>query len=243
MAGTSFPQNQVPNDPSLKDYADLLKKDIMLNTNCHHLATVESFNPLTQTATATINYKKTYFKPVLGTDVYEPYLVDYPVLIDSPVIFPGGGIGAITFPVSKGDECLVLFNDRDIDNWFNGSSSSPVATPRLHSFSDALILVGVRSLANVITNFSSNNIELRTKSGLSKVAVNESEIMIDVGVAGIQLTVSSEGKIKITNPNGEFIASLLQLLQTAFTITMLGNQPLVFDPVTLAIVESFKDGP
>jgi hypothetical protein len=51
-------------------------------------------------------------------------------------------------PIQEGDECLVLFNDRDMDNWYSGSSSSGVATPRLHSFSDGIILVGLSSLNN-----------------------------------------------------------------------------------------------
>ena len=35
--------------------------------------------------------------------------VDLPILPDVPVVFPGGGGFALTFPVAAGDECLVVF--------------------------------------------------------------------------------------------------------------------------------------
>jgi hypothetical protein len=59
--------------------------------NCHAIATIQSFDPTKQTASATVNYKKTYFKPDTA-GVYRPVLVDYPQLIDCPVIFLGGGV-------------------------------------------------------------------------------------------------------------------------------------------------------
>ena len=34
--------------------------------------------------------------------------VDLPILPDVPVVFPGGGGFALTFPVAAGDECLVV---------------------------------------------------------------------------------------------------------------------------------------
>ncbi len=230
-------QNQIPNEPELADLLAMFKKQLLLGFNCHHIATIQSFNALTQTAKATINYKKTYFQPdLLG--VLQPVLKSYPIIVDAPVVSLGGGGYSLTFPISSGDECIVMFNDRDFDVWFAGSSNAAVATPRLHAFTDAMLLVGVRSLKNVILNYSEDGIELRNLTGLTKVSVTDDAISVVVGPTSIE--VDLDGKVKITNASGEFIASLLQLLQTATTVTMLGSQPLVFDPATLLIVESFK---
>ena len=125
-------------DPQLTDLLNLVKKDIMISLNCHAIATVQSVNTTDQILTATINYNKTYFN-----DDGTPYLVEYPVLMDCPFIILGGGGAALTFPIAKGDECVILFNDRDIDNWFSGATSGPVASARLHSLSDGLALVGL----------------------------------------------------------------------------------------------------
>ncbi len=202
---TNVQQNQVPNEPELSDLLALHKKDIFLGLNCHHIGTIKSFDPVKQIATATINYRRTYFKPDPSGGEYVPELVPYPVLLDCPVIFLGGGNGALTFPVAEGDECLVLINDRDIDNWFSGSSDSAVATPRLHSVADALILVGLRSLANVISDFNPDAVELRSIDGINKITVGASGADIVVTV-GNQLTATfkNAGGVHIENNTGSF---------------------------------------
>ena len=158
---SNLPITQAPAEPKLKDVLDAAKKDIFLSLNAHHIGTVQSFNAGNQTATATINYKKTYYQLDAATGLYEPVLVDYPIMTDCPVIVLGGGAGALTFPIQQGDECVVLFNDRDMDNWFNGSPGGPVATPRLHSFADAIVLVGLRSLGNVLADYDTVRAVLR----------------------------------------------------------------------------------
>lgn len=241
MAQSNITQNLVPNEPELKDLLDLFKKDILLGFNCHHVGTVEFFDPILQTVKATINYKKTYFeKDLLGN--YSPKLIDYPVIIDAPVITLGGGNGALTFPIASGDECIIFFNDRDIDNWFSGSSGSAVATGRLHSFSDAIILIGPRSMANVLLNLNMDGPELRTEDGVAKVAVtdsdvkltyglntlelNSSKLLITLGVSGTSFELNTSGQLKINNLTGEFVSALVQLFVDIQTGTTLGL-PLV----------------
>jgi hypothetical protein len=172
---TQISLNQIPSEPSMKDLLDQLKKDIFLSLFCHHIGTVQSFDATKQTATATVNYKKTIFQLNRATGLYAPVLVNYPVLLDCPVIFLGGGTASLTCPVKKNDECLILFNDRDIDNWFKGSSTSPVATSRAHSFSDGLILVGIRSLAHVLENFEIDRISMR--NGSARTSVTDDELV------------------------------------------------------------------
>lgn len=169
MSGPTIIQNPPSNDPHLKDLLDLLKKDIFLNLNCHHIGTIQSFNATNQTVTATINYKKTFFQNT-GVNQFKPVLLDYPLVIDCPAIVMGGGSAYLTMPISAGDECLILFNDRDLDNWFQSGGGGAVATPRLHSFADGIALIGLHSLAHSIANYDSVRATLR--GGNAKVAVN-----------------------------------------------------------------------
>jgi hypothetical protein len=175
MATSNIQQNLVPNDVTLKDVLDLYKKNMLLDLFCHHIGTVQSFNGATQTATATINYKKTYFLPD-STGNYVPQLVDYPILMDCPVICLGGGNTSLTFPIAAGDECLVLFNDRDMDNWFQGGAGAALATPRLHSFSDGIILVGVRSSGKVLQSY--DTVRAVLQNGTTLVGVNTSKVKV-----------------------------------------------------------------
>lgn len=171
MAIEEQSQNLIPSEPTLKDLCDLLKKDIFLNLNCHHLATIESFNPLLQTATASINYVKTLFLPDPITGVYRPQNLEYPLAVDCPVICLRGGSSSLTFPITQGDQCLIFFNDRDIDNWFQGSRNSPNATPRAHSFSDGIILVGLSSSDKPLASYDQDRAVL--KKGTARVGVGK----------------------------------------------------------------------
>ncbi len=180
-----IPQNLIPNDPDLSFTLSMHRKGIFLDLNCHHVGTIQSFDATNQTAKVTINYKRTYFRPNTA-GIVMPELRDYPVIADAPVMFLGGGGYSMTFPVSAGDECLVMFNDRDIDAWFAGSSSSPNQTARLHSFADAVALVGIRSLPNVISDFDEDGIVLRNEDG------------------DIKLTLRNDGTVRMENPDGSF---------------------------------------
>lgn len=162
----SLPFAPSKSDPNLKDLLDLLKKDILLNLNCHHIGTIQTFNSAAQTATATVNYKRTFYQLNKTTGVYDAVLIDYPQLLDCPVIVLGGGNSALTFPVNTGDECLVLFNDRDMSNWYQGASGGSVASPRLHSFADGVIIVGLRSLRNALTSYDTTRAVLRNGAAL-----------------------------------------------------------------------------
>lgn len=176
MATTNIQQNATPvNEPTLQDLLNLLKKDIFIHLNCHHIGSVQSFDSSKQTAMVSIAYKKTIFEPDPVTGAYSAKLIDYPVLIDCPVIVLGGGAASLTFPVAPGDECLVLFNDRDIDNWFKSGQTGPVATPRLHSFADGFALVGIRSMNSVLQGYNSVNAVFQ--NGTSGVSVAPDDVI------------------------------------------------------------------
>ena len=65
--------------------------------------------------------------------------VDLPILPDVPVVFPGGGGFALTFPVAAGDECLVVFASRCIDAWWQSGGVGEPMEPRMHDLSDAYV--------------------------------------------------------------------------------------------------------
>ena len=73
-----------------------------------------------------------------------------PLLQDVPVFFMGGAQQAVTYKVSPGDECLVVFADTAIDAWQRSGGVQPAVTPRRHSLSDGFALVGFRSRPNTL---------------------------------------------------------------------------------------------
>lgn len=164
--------NLLNNKPKLNDLLDLHRKNTMLAMNCHAIATIQSFNVDNQTVSATMNYQKTFYRKPAGQQKtqsikYEPYPVAYPMMVDCPAIILSGGTSYVNTPIQIGDNCIVLFNDKSIDNWFKSGQISQVSNQRLHSFSDGIVLVGLNSLATSIANYDPVRLLLRTRGGTS----------------------------------------------------------------------------
>ncbi len=191
-------------EPDLMDALASTKKEVMLNLKCHHIGIIQSFDKDKQIATAKIPYGQTVFRRDPKTKQYVSVLIDYPPLVDCPVICLGGGGTALTFPVAVGDECLVLFNDRDINKWFAGNTSGGVATPRLHSIADGLIIVGVRSLAHSLTGYDPQREVMR--SGKARLGVG---IGNKVLVANVDPTVGGGGGLTYSTTLNTLLQQLL----------------------------------
>jgi hypothetical protein len=164
-------KNRIQPQYSLRDLLDLVKKELMLTLNCHAIATVQSFDATKQTVTATLSYKQAYEQRDPRSGKYSTVLMNYPLLIDCPAIVLGGGGGALTFPIAAGDDCLILFNDRDMDNWFAGAANGDLASSRLHSMADGIALVGIRSLQNSLEDYDEERVALAYNGG--KIGVSE----------------------------------------------------------------------
>lgn len=200
--------NSIPCEPSLTDLLQLLKKEIFFDLNCHHLATIQSFNSANQTVTATMNYTKTFFELDTETGIYEPVQQNYPLMVDVPVLVLGGGTARLTFPIAQGDQCLILFNDRSIDNWFQSGQAGPLPNSRAHSFADGLALIGPNSLNTLIATYDTARAVLRN------------------GAAGVGVSTS---KIKIYNGSttlNTILQNILTQLETLANTTAVNGSPL-----------------
>lgn len=92
--------------------------------------------------------------------------VDLPLLVDCPVVFPGGGGYVLTYPLKTGDECLVVFSERCIDAWWQSGGVQAAAEYRLHDLSDGFVIPGPRSQPHVVSGgIGMTGAELRTDSG------------------------------------------------------------------------------
>lgn len=71
--------------------------------------------------------------------------IDYPLLINVPVVDYSSGNYLIHLPITQGDECLVIFSDLAIDNWWvSGGIQNPLEQRR-HDLSDGFALFGVKN--------------------------------------------------------------------------------------------------
>ena len=121
-----------------------------------------------------------------------------------PVYYPSGGGFTLTFPIAAGDECIVLFNDRQIDNWLATGAGKPPIVGRAHDLSDGLALVGIRNNTRALTAVSTTTTQLRSDAGTTYVEIAGGGIVNVVAPTGMTITsptVTITGIIAVQNVN------------------------------------------
>lgn len=114
-----------------------------------------------------------------------------PLLVDCPVHFPSGGNCTLTFPVTQGDECLVVFASRCIDAWWQSGGVQEQAELRMHDLSDGFALVGFRSRPRALAAVSTGTAQLRSDDG---------ETYVDLDPAGQIVKVKAPGGMVLDAP-------------------------------------------
>lgn len=99
-------------------------------------------------------------------------LREYPVLLQVPFIVLGGGNSCLTFPISVGDNCLLLFCDFEIDRWWESGEAQPSNYQRRHDISDAFAIIGVHSMVDLLQGYS-QYVQLKYSNN-SSIIVGES---------------------------------------------------------------------
>jgi hypothetical protein len=205
-------QRAVP--PELITLLDSLKREIKRDLNCVRIGIIQQFYEAEQRADIKIAQQQVATVAPDGTRT----IIEYPVLLSVPVCFPSGGGYTLTFPIAAGDECLVLFNDRDIDTWVLQGAGQPPATPRLHDLSDGLAIVGVRSNPRVLSNVSTTSTQLRSDAGDVHVDVSADtitllapeKVVIDsplLQINGIVTVLNEDSESIPCNINGDIITN------------------------------------
>jgi protein gp138 len=141
--------------------------------------------------------------------------IPLPKLVDVPICWQGGGGLTFTFPIAAGDECLIVFASRCIDQWWKngftapagqkGADGNPVNALNdpplfcMHDISDGFALVGVRSLPRKLTGFNATTARLRSDDNtfyFEADPVNKAINMVASGGVSINgVTVDSSGNV------------------------------------------------
>lgn len=144
---------------------------------------VQSFNAAQGTCVVQIAIQMSVRKQ----DAQTLQWVSLPLLQDVPVIFPRAGNFVLTFPVQQGDEALIIFADRCIDNWWYLGGVQQQLEVRLHDLSDGFAFIGPFSKPNVPANISTSTVQLRTIGGatfLEMDSANNVNIHANVNITG-----------------------------------------------------------
>jgi len=167
----------------------------LLDTMISAPAIIKSFNPTLQTVTADIAIQRI----VDGVDK------NYTILIDIPIVFPTVQGFHITLPIKKGDEVLVIFADRCIDNWFERGGIQKQAEHRSHHISDGFAIIGINSTPNKITNYDPDNMVIRNTANNQKVTLEAGGNIVidtvkDVNINCVKANIKASSSVAIDTP-------------------------------------------
>lgn len=162
--------------------------------------------------------------------------ISYPTLPHCPVFtLQGGGVGAV-MPIKINDECLVIFSDRALDNWFSTGEAMPLPSLRMHDISDGIVLVGLNSLSDILkTPLSVGEGGICETSNLvgAKVAINPATHLVTVANSTQNLsTILHLLLTTLTTLNTTLAAMTTGSIAAGTTQTTIGTLTAAFATIT-----------
>lgn len=202
---------------------------IMSRLNCHNIGRIIAFDKNTQTCTVEMMQIKQFndqtFIPAPITQV--------------PLIMLGSGGGIITMPNPVGTICLLLFLDRNIDNFMETGEQYTPETSRMHDITDCIALTTFTTLANPLTNYDEEAITLLNDNiienvqKISYIKIYPNNIQIEAAdniklekTNGAQIAINDKVSISNLSQNlGTLITALLTACEEISTVNGGGLTP------------------
>lgn len=186
--------------PELSDVIKTLVDSMMLDMNVCLPAKIVTYDKATQYADVEIQ---------LLQGLIDGTTLKYPIIPSVPVMHPKAGKSFIHMPVKEGDDVVLVFSHRSLDNWKSqGGMSDPQDSRKFH-ITDAFAMLGGSAMPDSFSPATDGAIEI----------VN--------GTSAIN--VFPDGKFQIMNGTVELITLLQTLVETLSkdtTNTILGPMQL-----------------
>lgn len=160
--------NTITSTPNWFQILDSTKRETANELNCVRIGIVQAVYYDSLTVDVLITNKRTLSINNDGTQEVE----NYP-LIRANIVFCNP---YITNPIFAGDECVLLFNDREQESWFINGGINAEAHPRMHALTDAVAIFGIRSLPKMISILQ-DALHLFYKYQGSDIQIKEEEII------------------------------------------------------------------
>ena len=177
---------------SLFDVMKSLLKSFQDDLHTSLPGAIVNYDPETRLASVIPQMKKKY---------QGGQILAMPVIHNVPVQFSASAKASISFPLEKGDEGMIFFSERSIDEWMKSGQADLPDDARRFSLDDAFFIPGT---------FSRKNTRAGSKDGLlaeyktTKIEVLDKEIVMSFGL--ITSIKFSETGMDITTAAGKYSA-------------------------------------
>lgn len=136
-------------------------------------AVVTEFDDVHQTVTVQATVQEMFLRNGVPTPVSIPALPNVPVMA-----YRAGGF-VMTFPISVGDECLVVFADMSIDAWWqSGGTQNKQIKRHRHDLSDGFAVFGIWNQKRLVTDWSNTAVQIRDDAGDTIIELGENEVKV-----------------------------------------------------------------
>lgn len=195
------------NQVNFNDVMEIAQDAIMSRLNCHNIGRIIEFDKDTQTCTVELMQIKQF----------NNQLITPAPITQVPLIMLGAGGAYITMPNPVGTICLLLFLDRNMDNFMETGEQYVPDTTRMHDFTDAIALTTFTTLVNplndydeeAVTLFNEGLIEEISKLSYIKIYPDKIEIQAADGA-----NITANDKVSISNSSQD-LGTLIQSFLTA----------------------------
>lgn len=135
-------------------------------------AIVQSYDPASQSVDVQPAVRSRY-EDETGSTVVEAL----PVIPLVPVVFPGGGGYRVTFPIQKGDQCLLVFANCSIDRWLRAGGVVDPQDDRRHTINDAFAIFAARDFGHALRNAPTDRMSLGYDTGPT-IEISQSSVLL-----------------------------------------------------------------
>lgn len=164
--------------------------DLSMNMRVCCPGTIVSWDPQQMTA---------YVQPCIKENIIQVdgtlKNTELPIIPNVPVVYPRCASFIMTFPLKPGDECILVFADRNYDAWWQSGGLQNPLRSLVHDLLDAFCIPGPSSMPKWVDNISEDSIMIRTVDGQAYVEIKENHD-INIQTAG-NINMIATGNVKI----------------------------------------------
>lgn len=132
---------------------------------------------------------KASIKPLISAIYPDGSSMEFPVIPNVPVVWPRTSLGSISFPLQRGDGCLVVCSEKSIDDWLLLGGQNVPTDSRMFDLNDAIAIPGLYSFASQTRITGNNKFEIHYKD--QRVTIDESG-NIEIGSASLKQLLTED---------------------------------------------------
>lgn len=145
-------------------------------------------------------------QPLIKRKYADGTVQSLPMIVNVPVVWPRTSNCSLTFPINRGDRCLLLFAERSLDVWLvDGENREPNDT-RKFDLSDGIAIPGLYSFNN--ESPSENNTDLLLKYGENRFRISPNGTITAQNESGATLNLLSNGSATLESSSGAVLSLL-----------------------------------